>query len=106
MDPQPEAGALVHGAFTELDQGNRLHRAVIGFGAGEARMDSYVTMNDPARPDKPLYKDFESGTSGKNGPNNYHEPLCGCVQVRNEKDATEKTIKKTASEFSKDIIMH
>jgi hypothetical protein len=65
MDPQPEAGALVHGAFTELDQGNRLHRAVIGFGAGEARMDSYVTMNDPARPDKPLYKDFESGTSGQ-----------------------------------------
>ena len=65
MDPGPAAGAFVHGVFTELDQGNRLHRAVIGFCAGEAQMDSYVTMNDLAHPDEPFYTDSESGTSDK-----------------------------------------
>jgi Domain of unknown function (DUF4410) len=64
-DTRPTSGAWVHGVFTELDQGNRIHRAVIGFGAGEAKMDLYVTMNDLAHPDKPLYTAAESETSDK-----------------------------------------
>src|SRR5580658_10164548 len=45
-DARPSTGVWVHGVFTELDEGNHIHRAVIGFGAGEAKMNLYVTMND------------------------------------------------------------
>ena len=31
----PASGAWVHGVFTELDEGSRLHRAVLGFGSGK-----------------------------------------------------------------------
>jgi len=62
---RPSTGVWVHEVFTELDEGNRRRRAVIGFGAGEASMDLYVTMNDLARPEQPLYSDAESGNRGK-----------------------------------------
>ncbi len=38
-DPKPSTGAWVHGVFTQADEGNRLHRAVIGFGSGQAKME-------------------------------------------------------------------
>jgi hypothetical protein len=34
----PADGWLVHGAFVEVDEGNRLRRAVIGFGSGATHM--------------------------------------------------------------------
>ena len=64
-DARPSEGLWVHGVFTELSEGNRLQRAVIGFGAGSAKMDLFVTMNDLSRPDKPLYTTAKSGESSK-----------------------------------------
>ena len=64
-DLRPAEGVWVHGVFTEISEGNRMQRAVIGFGAGQAKMDLFVTMNDLSRPDKPLYTSAESGESGK-----------------------------------------
>jgi hypothetical protein len=34
-DVRPSEGVWVHGVFTELNEGNRMQRAVIGFGTGE-----------------------------------------------------------------------
>lgn len=49
-DSTPSKGALVTGVFTEVDEGNRMRRALIGFGAGSAKMDFYVTISDLASP--------------------------------------------------------
>jgi hypothetical protein len=52
-DATPEVGALVHGVFTQADEGDRLHRALIGFGSGQATMQLFVTLPllpAPARP--------------------------------------------------------
>jgi uncharacterized protein DUF4410 len=46
----PALGAWVHGVFTEVDEGSRIHRAVIGFGSGQATMNLYVTLTDLAHP--------------------------------------------------------
>jgi Domain of unknown function (DUF4410) len=54
-EAQPSSGAWVHGVFTEVDEGSRLHRAMIGFGSGQATMNLYVTLTDLAHPGKPLY---------------------------------------------------
>lgn len=104
---QPATGVWVHGVFTELDEGNRIHRAVIGFGSGEAKMQLYVSMNDLSHPGQPLYSTTESGDTGKKpGAAITLNPYVAAAKFVMEKNAPEKAVKKTASEISKDIIQH
>jgi hypothetical protein len=106
-DPKPSSGVWVHGVFTELDEGNRMRRAVIGFGAGESKMTLYVTMNDLAHPEQPLYNASENGDSGKKvGAAITMNPYVAAAKFVMEKNAPEKTIKKTAGEISQDLITH
>ena len=42
------AGWLVRGTFLQVDEGNRLRRAVVGFGAGETHMQVAVAIDDLA----------------------------------------------------------
>ena len=106
-DARPSEGVWVHGVFTELSEGNRRQRAVIGFGAGQAKMDLYVTMNDLSQPDQPLYTAATSGESGKKpGAAITMNPYVAAAKFVMEKNAPEKTIKKTAGDISKDIIAH
>lgn len=106
-DAKPSSGVWVHGVFTELDEGNRIHRAVIGFGAGEAKMDLYVTMNDLSHPEQALYNVSESGDSGKKpGAAITLNPYVAAAKFVMEKNAPDKTVKKTASEISAEIIKH
>src|SRR5579863_7401585 len=62
---RPATGAWIHGVFTEVDEGNQRRRALIGFGAGAANTDLYVTLTDLANPDKPLYNESKDQDSGK-----------------------------------------
>jgi uncharacterized protein DUF4410 len=64
-ESRPPAGAWVHGVFTEVDEGNRRQRAVLGFGAGQSTMDLYVTLTDLSQPEKPLYTEAKHDDSGK-----------------------------------------
>jgi len=106
-DVHPSQGVWVHGVFTELNEGNRRRRAVIGFGTGEAKMDLYVTMNDLSRPDRALYTTAASGESGKKpGAAITMNPYVAAAKFVMEKNAPEKTVKKTANDISKDIIAH
>jgi hypothetical protein len=106
-DVRPSEGVWVHGVFTELNEGNRLQRAVIGFGTGRTKMDLYVTMNDLSRPHQPLYTSATSGESGKKpGAAITMNPYVAAAKFVMEKNAPEKTIKKTGGEISKDIIAH
>lgn len=106
-DPTPTTGALVTGVFTEVDEGNRMHRALIGFGSGNAKMDLYVTMSDLASPEKPLYNLAQEDTSGKKpGAAITLNPYVAAAKFAMEKNAPEKTVKKTASEISADVVKH
>ena len=106
-DVRPSEGVWVHGVFTQLSEGNRLRRAVIGFGTGQAKMDLYVTMNDLSQPDQPLYTAATTEESGKKpGAAITMNPYVAAAKFVMEKNAPEKTIKKTASDISKEIIAH
>jgi hypothetical protein len=106
-DVKPVTGVWVHGVFTELDEGNRIRRAVIGFGAGEVKMDLYVTMHELSHPGQPLYTVAESGGSGeKVGAAITMNPYVAAAKFVMEKNAPEKTVKKTAGEISQDVITH
>jgi hypothetical protein len=106
-DPKPSVGAWVHGVFTQADEGNRLHRAVIGFGSGEAKMELFVTLTDLASPEKPLYETTQAGTS-KDSPGAVisMNPYVAAAKFVMQKNAPEKTVKATASDISKEIVAH
>jgi hypothetical protein len=42
----PKQGWLLRGIFTEVDEGNRLRRAIIGFGAGKTDLQVATTLDD------------------------------------------------------------
>jgi hypothetical protein len=65
-DAPPRTGWLVRGVVTELDEGNQLRKAVVGFGAGESELQLYVNLIDLAKDrDKPFYGFAASNNSGK-----------------------------------------
>jgi hypothetical protein len=45
-EPFPQEGWLVRGVFVNVDQGNRLRRAVIGFGAGQTNLEVVVLVSN------------------------------------------------------------
>ncbi|MBB5328778.1 DUF4410 domain-containing protein [Tunturiibacter gelidoferens] len=106
-DPKPTSGAWLHGVFTQVDEGNRRQRAIIGFGAGDVKMDLYVTLSNLASPQKPLYEAAKENTS-KNMPGAVItlNPYVAAAKFVVEKNAPEKTIKSTASEISKEVVSH
>jgi len=65
-DPRATSGWLVRGVVTELDEGNQLRRAVVGFGAGKSELQLWVGVTDLARnPDAPFYTLDAKDSSGK-----------------------------------------
>ncbi len=106
-DPRPTSGAWVHGVFTEVDEGNRMRRAIIGFGSGEAKMELYVTLADLSHPDQPLYDVAEKDNSGKKpGAAITMNPYAAAAKFVMEKNASGKTVKKTASAVSAEVVKH
>jgi hypothetical protein len=104
-DARPTAGVWIHGVFPEVDEGNQRRRALIGFGAGQASMDLYVTLTDLAKPDKPLYNEAKDQNSGKKiGAVITMNPYVAAAKYVMEKNAPEKVVKKTASEISAESV--
>ena len=104
-DARPASGAWVQGVFTEVDEGNRVHRAIIGFGSGEAKMTLFVSLTDLTKPEKPLYDQSTTDTSGKKlGAVITMNPYVAAAKFVMEKNAPEKTVKKTASEISANLV--
>jgi hypothetical protein len=106
-DPAPSTGALVSGVFTEVDEGSRVHRALIGFGSGSAKMALYGTLSDLASPQKPLYNAAQENTSSKTpGAAITMNPYVAAAKFVMEKNAPDKTVKKTASQISREVVNH
>ncbi|MEO0033984.1 MAG: hypothetical protein RLZZ501_7, partial [Pseudomonadota bacterium] len=65
--PQPRSGWMVRGAFLTVDEGNRLRRAVIGFGSGQTDLQVATTIDQlsaEAAP-APLYQVDTTADSGR-----------------------------------------
>lgn len=106
-ESRPTTGASVHGVFTEVNEGNRRQRAVLGFGAGQSTMDLYVTLTDLSHPEKPLYTMGKHDDSGKKvGAVVTINPYVAAAKFVMEKNAPEKTVKKIASEISAEMVKH
>jgi hypothetical protein len=105
----PHDGWLLQGVFTEVDEGNRIKRAVIGFGRGATSMQVQVGVSDlaSARPREPFII-FGTVKDPKEIPGAVvtMNPYVAAARFVMEKNATAKDIRKTAEQIVAEILKH
>ncbi len=81
-----------------MDEGSRIHRAVIGFGSGQATMNLYVTLTDLAHPEKNRCTRSRRMAPAKTkaGAVITMNPYVAAAKFVMEKNAPEKMVKQTA----------
>lgn len=105
----PRDGWLLQGIFTEVDEGNRIKRAVIGFGRGATRMNVQVGVSNlaSAQPQTPFIL-FGTIKDPKKVPGAAVtvNPYVAAARFVMEKNATEDDIEKTAEQIVNEILKH
>jgi hypothetical protein len=104
----PADGWLLHGAFVEVDEGNRLQRAVIGFGSGASHMQVMVGVNDLARNPEAPFIIFGTVTDPSKLPGAAvsMNPYMAAARFVMEKSATEKDVKRTSTEIVRELLKY
>jgi hypothetical protein len=101
----PPQGWLVGGELLEVDEGNRLRRAAIGFGAGSTEMLAEVSISDLSM--KPIEPFLVCGTGANSGRGPgaivMMNPYAAAAKFVLSKRAPEKDAKKTARQMA-DVI--
>ena len=103
----PSQGWLVSGTFTEVDEGNRLKRAVIGFGQGATQMEvqvgiSNLSSSDPKAPFV-IFGTVED-PSKLPGAAVTMNPYVAAAKFVLEKNATERDVRHTADQIVAEIL--
>ncbi|KFX60529.1 DUF4410 domain-containing protein [Paraburkholderia fungorum] len=104
--PLPTAGWQVRGVFLSVDDGNRLRRAMVGFGAGQNDIQVAVSCDSLAAADlPPLYQAVEEADSkGKPGAVIKLNPYVIAAKFVMAGGDEKKTINKTAQQISDSVI--
>jgi hypothetical protein len=104
--PLPTVGWQVRGVFLSVDDGNRLRRAMVGFGAGQNDIQVAVSCDSLGAADlPPLYQAVEEADS-KNMPGAAIKlnPYVIAAKFVMASGDEQKTIRKTAQEISDAVI--
>ena len=106
-EPLPTAGWLVRGVFTDVNQGNQLRRAVIGFGVGKTDLQVLVDINDLAhgapRRFYELNTTADSGKAPGAGPMIVLNPAAGAARFVIVGKDLNLNVKQTASKISTEV---
>lgn len=105
--PLPATGWQVRGVFLSVDDGNRLRRAMVGFGAGQNDIQVAVSCDSLGTADlPPLYQAVEEADSnGKPGAMIKLNPYVIAAKFVMAGGDEKKTIKKTAQQISDSVIV-
>lgn len=106
----PAAGWLVRGLFTEVEEGNRLRRAMIGFGEGQTDIQVVTTIADLSQgPPKPLYEiatDAASGNKPGAAPTLVLGPYGAAARFVMAGQDLDKNVRQTAAEIARQMTKH
>ncbi len=97
----PSTGWLVRGVFTEVQEGNRLRRAVIGFGAGKTELQVLVYLDDLANGAPRPFAEFN--TSADSGDKPGGGKYAAGVKYMMGRFDLDKNVSQTASAIAADI---
>jgi len=104
----PASGWIVGGQFLEVNEGNRLERAVIGFGTGASDMQIQVEVFDLGfHPDTPfLTFGSETGSGKKPGAIITLNPYVAAAKFVLSKNAPEKDVKHAGEKIAQELIKY
>lgn len=103
--PLPANGLLVSGQFMQVDEGNRLKRAVVGFGAGASEVLAQVAVYDLVQSrDQPILV-YGTGTGSKPAPGAVVSlnPYTMAAKYVLSRNATEKDVRNLGKQIAKDL---
>lgn len=103
----PTSGWLVRGVFTEVDQGNPLQRAVIGFGLGKTDLQVNIQFDDLTQgPPKHFYELITAADSGDApgaGPTIVLGPAGVAARFTIAVQDLNRNVKQTASKIAEEL---
>jgi Domain of unknown function (DUF4410) len=101
----PSKGWLVRGAFMQVDEGNRLRRALVGFGSGATRLRVVVWVSDLSNHSPgPFYVlDTSTHSSRKPGAVFSFDPYIGIARFLTDGLDMETNVTQIATEIADDI---
>ncbi len=101
-DANPHKGWLVQGKFLEADQGSRIKRTMVGFGAGSTNMQVEVSITDLGRPDQGPFVVFGSQSKSGRGPGAvvFKNPYVAAAKFVLSKTAPDRDVKKVARKIA------
>jgi hypothetical protein len=103
--PLPAEGFVVGGEFVQVDEGNRLKRAVVGFGAGASEVLVQVAVYDLAQSrDQPILV-YGTGSGSKPMPGGIvsMNPYAMAAKYVMSRNASEKDVRKLGRQIAKDL---
>lgn len=102
--PLAGEGWLLRGVFTEVQEGNRLRRAMIGFGEGQTDLQVIAVVTDLAQgAPQPLYElatEASSGSTPGAAPTLVLGPYGAAARFVMAGNDLEKNVKQTAAEIA------
>jgi len=106
--PLPGKGWVISGQFLEVDEGNRLRRAVIGFGSGATEMQIAVSVtNMSTHPGTPfLTLGSATGSGDRPGAAVTLTPYVAAAKFVLAKNASEKDVTLAASNIAAEIVKY
>ena len=106
--PIPTSGWLVRGVFTDVNQGNQLSRAVIGFGSGKTDLQVVVDINDltqgAPRRFYELNTTADSGKAPGAGPTIVLGPAGLAARFVIAGKDLDRNVKQTASKIAGEVV--
>jgi Domain of unknown function (DUF4410) len=102
----PSAGLLVGGEFLEVDEGNRMRRAMVGFGAGSEEIKVQVEVYDLAKDPNSPFLVYGAGEEGRKGPGAvaFRNPYAAAARYVLSRKATEKDVIKLGNQIAADLV--
>ncbi len=108
--PLPAQGWLVRGAFTAVQEGNRVRRSMIGMGQGQTDIQVLSCVHDLSQgAPKPLYEIATDANSGEKigaAPTLALGPYGAAVHFVKAGKDLEKNVKQTASQIAAQVAQH
>jgi hypothetical protein len=101
----PQDGLLVGGEFLEVDEGNRMRRAMVGF-AGSEEVKVQVEVYDLAKNPSTPFLVYGTGEEGRKGPGAvaFRNPYAAAARYVLSRRATEKDVVKLGNQISADLV--
>ena len=108
--PLPAQGWLVRGVFAEVQEGNRLRRAVIGFGVGKTDLQVVTVIDDLAQgTPKSFYElatEARSGQTPGAGPTLAFGPYGAAARFVMAGQDLDQNVRQTASQIATHVAEH